>query len=77
MIKTHVTWLDGETLPSAEITAKVNEMTAQGKTDGSWTKISEADGQYTIERTWTDVDAANEWINFITTFNPVLAVIVE
>jgi hypothetical protein len=78
MIKTHITWLIDQVPATTELTAKLVEMETQEKTDGIRTIISQGDGQITIERTWIDVDAANEWINFITsTFTPVSAVIVE
>lgn len=78
MIKTHVTWLIVDnTLRLIETGAKVTEMTAQEKTDGNWTKINETSDRYTIERSWIDINAASEWITFITTYNPVSAVVVE
>lgn len=77
MIKTHVTWVADAARPTAELATKVDEMTAQGKTDGSCTQINEADDRVTVERSWVDINAAAEWINFVTTYNPVLAVIVE
>lgn len=77
MIKTHVTWLADAARPTVELATKIKEMTAQEKTDGSWTQINEADDQNTVERSWVDINAATEWINFVTTFNPVSAVVVE
>jgi hypothetical protein len=75
MIKTQITWLTGQAV--REVSSKLNEMKAQGKTDGTRTFINETDTQSTWERTWIDADAANEWIDFIKTLDPVSAVIVE
>ena len=77
MIKTHVTWVKGQTPPAQDIIDKITEMETQGKTDGTRVRINETVTQFTAERTWTDVNAANEWINWVTTYNPVSAVIVE
>lgn len=77
MIKTHVTWLADAARPTAELATKIEEMTAQEKTIGDWTQINEADDRATVERSWVDINAATEWINFVTTFNPVSAVVVE
>ena len=75
MATTQVTWSDTQTSSFDEIADKAFEMQAQGKTDGNWQKNTNEDGNSTVERTWTDVPAAQEWIDFVNQFNPLSATI--
>jgi hypothetical protein len=63
------------------IQAQVEICVAAGTTDGVITydpDTAEAqDPGVKIERTWTTQQAAEDWITFISTFNPVSAVIVN
>lgn len=53
--------------------AKVNSMVAAGQTDGIKvsTENSPVLGELTVDRTWVDTAAAQEWIDFLQPFNPV------
>jgi hypothetical protein len=79
MVKTHVTW---KTEPSAEATVaidnKITEMSNEDKTDGILTKIPlDNNDQYIGERTWVDLESAQEWLDFIVQMSPAEALIVE
>lgn len=66
------------TVPIATITidalyAKIDSMVAAGQTDGIKvsTENSPVLGELTVDRTWVDTAAAQEWIDFLQPFNPV------
>jgi hypothetical protein len=78
MITTHVTWNKNVTEEErAAIDKRLEQMILENKTDGigSWTSDSEY-GR-TLERNWSTVEAAEEWIAFITTYSPVSAQIID
>lgn len=80
MITTNVVWLN-QTPTSADkqtISDQAALMQSEGKTDNVSTYMPETpvSTQYTIVRTWVDNTAAEEWITFILTYNPVSAQIV-
>ena len=81
MIKTHVTFAAGVPTEEQQTEAKnkAAEMATEGKTDDVYIVIKnpEIPNQYTVERTWTDTAAANEWISYIQTFGPISAEIVD
>ena len=76
-INTLVTWNNGTptTAESTSITEYVAQLVANGDTDGVATRTF-GQTQYTVARTWTDTNAADAWITYITAYNPASAEIV-
>lgn len=66
---------------TATMTAKLNEMIAEGKSVGTVerTSVSESVTVETparsIRREWTAVEHAQEWVDFILSYDPVSAVV--
>lgn len=56
---------------SQTVIDKINEMTAQGKTDGIPTVTAPPNNQVEVVRVWVSLAAAQEWQDFITPYNPV------
>jgi hypothetical protein len=81
MIKTHVTW--AENTPTDEdltaIKMIIQSMISDGKTDGEYTTFAAPDdsSRTIIERFWSNIDYANEWISLMLQFNPVSASIAD
>jgi hypothetical protein len=78
MIKTHVTWT--KLLSENELTqiyAHVELMVSQGKTNGEQEWVKNEPEEKIVERYWTTVEDANEWLSFIETYGPASAVIVN
>ena len=52
---------------------KVEQMQADGQTDGVpvITYDSPAAGEETVDRTWIDTAAAEEWMNFLVPYGPI------
>jgi hypothetical protein len=78
-IQTQVIWA----IPTPQetkdlVAAKGDELTAEGKEIGeaviSWDPDLE---QTTVLRTWIDQATAQEWIDFVQTYNPISAVILN
>jgi hypothetical protein len=62
----------------AIMTNKAEEMKVAGKTDGTVTVVQEMLGSTVprnVTRTWNTIEAAQEWIDFVTPFSPASAVI--
>lgn len=75
MTKTKVTW---QSRPHHnDVSRKLATMIQDGKTDGLAISTVEADNSESIERTWRDLESAQEWIDFVTNYNPISAVIVN
>jgi len=78
MIKTHVTWTKSLTEDDlTQIYAQVELMVSQGKTNGeqNWAKYEPK--EKIVERYWTTVEDASEWVSFIEAYGPASAVIVD
>lgn len=79
MINTLVTWqelLVGDN--KTEVTAKLAELKTAGKfVENTRIAVENSDGTTSIKRSWVDLAAAQEWIDYITTYNPISAVIVD
>jgi hypothetical protein len=78
MIKTHVIW--NRELTAGErsvIDERVEQMVQEEKTDGKVLWISDSEDGRIFERTWTTVEAAEEWIAFIETYSPVSVQIIN
>lgn len=76
MINTIVTWQNNTPTPE-EIDAcltQVQLMVSEGKTTGEHT-VNQLETMYVVTRHWTDQAAAQEWIDFVTPYSPVSAVI--
>lgn len=76
-IETQVTWVkptDPATVSA--IQAKAQELIAVGKEVGN-VIINEEATQVVVNRFWIDTPAADEWIAFVTGYNPVSAFIVS
>lgn len=59
-----------------EIDAYAADMTDQGLTDGVPAPLFLPDGKLQVTRKWTTVQAADTWVTFVTTLQPVSAEIV-
>ena len=78
-ITTRASWTSPVEISTIDaLDAKVNLMVAAGQTDGIKvsTENSPVPGEFTIDRTWVDTAAAQEWIDFLQPFNPVSAAII-
>ena len=70
-IKTRVYWR--RELSPTELAArqsKMDELVAAGVTDGALHEDPDRIGFGEAFRTWTTIEAANEWIAFVNTFTP-------
>lgn len=75
--ETQVTWskpTDPATMSAVQ--TKAQEMITAGKEVGN-VVINDGDTQVVVNRFWVDEPTANEWITFVTGYNPVSAVIVS
>jgi hypothetical protein len=78
MIKTHVTWNKISTAEEQSlIDERVTQMVQEEKTNGNMSLISESEDGKTFERTWNTIEAAEEWLSFIQTFNPTSAILIN
>lgn len=55
---------------------KAQELIAEGKEVGNVVLI-DGDTQLTVNRFWIDTATAEEWISFVTNYNPASAVIIN
>ena len=76
MTTTIVTWQNNTPTSEqrAECMNKIHLMTLEGKTTGQYTTTT-LETTYAVTRQWVDQAAAQEWIDFITPYSPVSAVI--
>jgi predicted regulator of amino acid metabolism with ACT domain len=78
-IQTQVIWA----IPTPQetqdlVAAKGNELTAEGKEIGEPVISSDPElEQTTVLRIWIDRATAQEWIDFVQTYNPISAVILN
>ena len=77
MIKTYATWTMGSVnqRQRSEIEATVQTMKNAGKTDGIASMVISPDPatQRTYVRQWTSTEYAQEWLQYIRSFNPIIA----
>lgn len=76
MTTTIVTW-QNNTPTSEELlifTDKINLMISDGKTTGQHIR-TDLETTYEMSRQWTDLASAQEWIDFVTPYSPISAVI--
>ena len=73
-ITTQVIWAYGTPSPGDTISLKqqVDLLKNQGLTDGIFIQTPVAEGLM-IHRNWTTLNAANDWIAFVSDYNPVSA----
>ena len=77
-VTTQVVWAYGT--PTIEgkrfLHQQIDILKNQGATDGNFTQSSATEG-LVIHREWTTINDANNWINFVSDYNPVSAEIVS
>ena len=80
MVTTQVSWSNKDILSNeaeSQLMDKLDKMQAQGKTNNQRKVEVDSNGFRVVKRSWIDQSAAQEWIDFIKTFNPSSAVIVD
>lgn len=77
-IITEVVWADGTPSMDAKriFDAKIRLLQRQNLTDGNYTQTTVAEG-FMISRTWTTIEAAEDWVNLALQYNPVSANVVS
>lgn len=77
-ITTQVVWTNGTPTQEGKrsLNRQINLLKSQGVTDGNFTQTPVAEGLM-IHRNWTTVEAANNWITFVSQYNPLSANIVS
>jgi len=78
MFKTKVVWNESpqNSLMKELINSRIKLLVEQEKTDGV-VDVTSVDNVNTLQRTWIDESTAQEWIEFISQFNPTSATIIS
>ena len=76
-VSTRVTWPGPHSSATANrIETLVNEMTASGKLISRSSPEIDSDSEHTVIAIWSDLAAANEYLEIVNTLNPVNAEII-
>lgn len=76
-IHTKVIWSRPLNLGAIALAKEKFASMADRESEPSTSEFSLSGNEVTIHRYWADLDSATEWVNYITTLNPVLVTIVE